>query len=147
MTKVTIDRALIESELKTLAAKGCGKCFAQDCDWPECHPRAKELRAALAQPAVEPVAYRYKYLNFMGDEVWSQDLPRNGKALETQALYTSPPPPAQPARTSQDVCTVPLLSDEEILQLTPLWFKKYTDGVLLSHARAIEQLVRRKAGL
>ena len=54
---------------------------------------------------------------------------------------------AEPARTSQDVCTVPLLSDAEILQLTPLWFKKYTDGVLLGHARAIEQLVRRRAGL
>lgn len=54
----------------------------------------------LAEPVAKPVAYRYKYLNFMGDEVWSQDMPRNGRVLETQALYTSPPPPAEvrPAR-------------------------------------------------
>ncbi len=43
-------KADLESQLKTLAEKGCGKCFAQDCAWPECSVKAKALKAALAEP-------------------------------------------------------------------------------------------------
>jgi hypothetical protein len=61
------------------------------------------LEAALSQSQQvasslkpgEPIGYRYKYLNFMGDEVWAFDPPRNGKVLETVPVYTSAPP-AQP---------------------------------------------------
>ena len=58
----------------------------------------KDLLDALA---VEPVGYRYKYLNFMGQEVWSFDMPRgqDAKVLETQAVYTAPQ--AQPLGAQQ----------------------------------------------
>lgn len=51
-------KADLESQLKTLAEKGCGKCFAQDCAWPECSVKAKALKAALAEPEQsEPFGY------------------------------------------------------------------------------------------
>lgn len=79
-----------------------------------CWKAVKALREALAEPEQsepsmgnshsskspenrvfeqEPVDYRYKYLNFMGHEVWSYDLPtgQGSKVLEVQALYTTPP--------------------------------------------------------
>lgn len=40
----------VPSELKSLAGKGCGNCYPQDCQWPECSPRAKQLRAAPKPP-------------------------------------------------------------------------------------------------
>lgn len=43
------------------------------------------LTAAVAN--VESVAYRYKYINFLGDEVWSTELNLNGKLIEIQPLY------------------------------------------------------------
>ncbi len=55
--------------------------------------KSQELRTALEavlKPG-EPVGYRYKFRNFMGDEVWSFELPRDGKVLEAVPVYTAPP--------------------------------------------------------
>ena len=40
----------LASELKTLAGKGCGDCYQQDCDWPKCSPKAMALTQAAPQP-------------------------------------------------------------------------------------------------
>ena len=40
--------AQLASELKTLAEKGCGDCYQQDCDWPKCSPKAMALTQAAA---------------------------------------------------------------------------------------------------
>jgi hypothetical protein len=37
----------LENELKELARKGCQNCFLQDCVYPDCVPRAKEIREEL----------------------------------------------------------------------------------------------------
>lgn len=171
MTKITVDRALIEQALKTLefvwtecdALVSLRKALRQPQagsvylvatgvvhDGHETYTRHEgsppplcefeTLYSALAEPAVEPVAYRYKYLNFMGDEVWSQDMPRNGKVLETQELFASPPPPAEPA-------PVPLLSDAELEAIEVREKPANGPQSTLNFARAIEQAVRRKAGL
>ena len=44
------ERLVRESMLKTLAAKGCGNCYPQDCQWPDCSPKAKAL-LSTAPPA------------------------------------------------------------------------------------------------
>lgn len=146
-----------------------------DCMEGDGFERVEYFTAPQAQPAVEPVAYRYKYLNFLGDEVWGQDRPRNGKVLETQALYTSPPPPADHSckfptcqteayrqmlsvQVAQDLfgtpseidtvkpVSVPLLTDAEIAEAGKLNVEG--DRMLpYSFARAIEQAVRQRVGL
>lgn len=44
------ERLVRESMLKTLAAKGCGNCYPQDCQWPDCSPKAKALLSATPSP-------------------------------------------------------------------------------------------------
>ena len=34
--RTAIEELHRKSDLKTLAAKGCGDCFPQDCEWPKC---------------------------------------------------------------------------------------------------------------
>ena len=47
-----VRKAMLASEMKTLAEKGCGNCYAQDCNWPECSPKAKALKEEMtAKPA------------------------------------------------------------------------------------------------
>lgn len=101
MTKVTIDRALIEQAIDVINSE-CGYGGSNSYE-----PRAiaEALRAALAEPA----------------------------------------------RTSQDVCTVPLLSDDEVAQC----IKDASKGSAINRdgstsqriVRSAEQLVRRKARL
>lgn len=40
-------KIMFASEMKTLAEKGCGDCYQQDCDWPNCSPKAMALRAEM----------------------------------------------------------------------------------------------------
>ena len=42
-TPEEIRKIMLASELKTLAVKGCGDCYPQDCNWPECSPKAMAL--------------------------------------------------------------------------------------------------------
>ena len=49
--------SVMRSELRTLAEKGCGHCFPQDCDWPNCNQRAKELTEALTAQQAAPYGY------------------------------------------------------------------------------------------
>ena len=95
-----------------------------------------------AEPAVEPFGY------FRAEPFgWTDCAPTDEGA---KALYEVPPP-AEPARTSQDVCTVPLLSDDEVAQC----IKDASKGSAINRdgstsqriVRSAEQLVRRKAGL
>lgn len=104
---------------------------------------------ALAEPAVEPAAYRYKYLNFMGDEVWSQDMPRNGKVLETQALYTSPPPPAEVPLTTEEYTAMAHRIASKYAHRSDPQHIAYTflPNTLEQFVRAIEALSHQKAGL
>lgn len=51
--------ALLKSELKTLAEKGCGDCFAQDCEWPDCSPKAKAIKEELDKLAAPVRAQPY----------------------------------------------------------------------------------------
>ena len=130
MTKVTIDRALIEQAVDAAFSPYCAQDLAI---------LAPALRAALEQPAVEPVS-KGLFVDLIAQHP--------GLAEELAAIVVDAPP-AEPARTSQDVCTVPLLSDEEIIDagLSIGWVVRYMDKSESEFARAIEQLVRRKAGL
>ena len=140
MTKVTIDRALIEQALYVIDA------WERDCDhslyWRDRDDALVALRAALAESAVEPFGY------FRAEPFgWTDCAPTDEGA---KALYEVPPP-AEPARTSQDVCTVPLLSDDEVAQC----IKDASKGSAINRdgstsqriVRSAEQLVRRKARL
>lgn len=50
------------------------------------------IREVLAEPVQEPVAYRYKVINYLGNAVWTLATPRTDTTvLESQALYTAPP--------------------------------------------------------
>ena len=139
MTKVTIDRALIEQVIELLD-KGVCDFWSQYDDKAE--SIIQELRAALAEPAAEPFGY------FRAEPFgWTDCAPTDEGA---KALYEVPPP-AEPARTSQDVCTVPLLSDDEVAQC----IKDASKGSAINRdgstsqriVRSAEQLVRRKVGL
>lgn len=46
------ERLVRESMLKTLAAKGCGNCYPQDCQWPDCSPKAKALLSTTPTAAL-----------------------------------------------------------------------------------------------
>lgn len=61
---------------------------------------AKDILKSALEAALkpgEPVGYRYKFRNFMGDEVWSFELPRDGKVLEAVPVYLEPMPTWQPS--------------------------------------------------
>ena len=103
---------------------------------------AKAESGAAPKPAVEPIGY------FRAEPFgWTDCAPTDEGA---KALYEVPPP-AEPARTSQDVCTVPLLSDDEVAQC----IKDASKGSAINRdgstsqriVRSAEQLVRRKARL
>lgn len=106
----------------------------------------EKWNATLAEPVVAPVAYRS--LLASGSYAYSNTADFFANA---EPLFTSPPPPAAPARTSQDVCTVPLLRDDEVAQC----IKDASKGSAINRdgstsqriVRSAEQLVRRKAGL
>lgn len=126
MTKITVDRALIEQALM----------FAHAVDRPTSrgswNPTGKQLnafrdtlRAALAASVVEPAEFVYVD-HLGGTEVVIRD-PQLPKAA---------PPPA----------VVPLLSDEEIDSTQQAWIARGMNGSR-SFARAIEQAVRQNAGL
>jgi hypothetical protein len=89
------------------------------------------LKAALeaALKPGEPIGYRYKYLNFMGDEVWAFDPPRNGKVLETVPVYTAAPPAKTPP---------PRLTDDDLMA-AHCGGKDMVDGL-----RAVETAVRKQ---
>lgn len=115
---------------------------------------AAEWNSPPDEPAVETVAVHQVKLDARRWRDIAKDEMQNYIAQgfwETRTLYTSPPPPAEPARTSQDVCTVPLLSDDEVAQC----IKDASKGSAINRdgstsqriVRSAEQLVRRKAGL
>lgn len=106
MTKITVEKALIEQAIEALACAYIS------------NPTLAALRDALAEPVVEPVAYRsllasgnYTYCD---TDVFLDN---------AEPLYASPPPPAE--------VPVPLLTQADIKDF----------------ARVIESLVRQKAGL
>ena len=140
MTKITVDRALIEQAVELLD-KGVCDFWSQYDDKAE--GIIQELRAGLAEPAVEPVAWWV--VNKTTDEKFATTRPDDWNNLNwlKYPLFTSPPPPAEPA-------PVPLLSDDEIHGIYDELARSqpYSGAVTRRNvARAIEQLVRRKAGL
>lgn len=78
-------------------------CFAENLPGSTMVYLADEVDAALeaALKPGEPIGYRYKYLNFMGDEVWAFEPPRNGRVLETVPVYTAAPPSLIPPPDEQ----------------------------------------------
>ena len=131
---------------------------------PDKRPSLVALRAALAEPVVEPNIYgwaiqhadgthahlRCKVVNFYGEiqerepftesDLRAEDREWVGLAPHTMvALFTSPPPPAE----------VPLLSDEDIAaQMMNAWgCASISPRQAPTFARAIELAVRQKAGL
>ena len=175
MTKVTIDRALIEQALYVIDA------WERDCDhslyWRDRDDALVALRAALAEPAVEPackqplqvhkptgwVAHKNQYAvpvlfnPYTGEPRDVRDVQSDPQGVlivppgKVDMIAASPPPLAETARTSQDVCTVPLLSDDEVAQC----IKDASKGSAINRdgstsqriVRSAEQLVRRKARL
>ena len=147
MTKVTIDKALLEQAINTLGyyASVCGE---DDQDTPAKQAQTA-LRAALAEPAVGPVAkamtaHRAAY--FMERFKKEEKLlgPNEQAAVDfvigmLTAPHTSPQPPAE----------VPMLSDEEILNVMRDGNNcNYNDEAEhIDFARSIEAAVRQKAGL
>ena len=111
--------------------------------------QASLLAHALAECIVASGIVRKDIAGFSAPQLllFAGDLKRMLDAQEAERALQKPPP-AEPARTSQDVCTVPLLSDDEMWQL---WNAQGDDAMdqvsAIAFARAIEQLVRRKAGL
>ena len=50
------------------------------------------IKEALAQPAQEPVAWRYKIVDCFGRPAWTLKTPRSDtRVLESQPIYTTPP--------------------------------------------------------
>jgi len=49
-------------EAMNQAAKGCGDCFLQDCDWPSCVPKVKEAIKREEAQGVEPTEFE-QWLN------------------------------------------------------------------------------------
>lgn len=105
MTKITVDKALIEQAFDALQEIA----WSNDSKWQSDRAQSitEPLSEALAEPVVEPAAYRYKYLNHIGEEVWSLYPPLLAQVLETQALYASPTPPAE------HLCKWPTCQTEE----------------------------------
>lgn len=106
--------------------------IAQDLDFAE-----SKLRAALEQPAVEPVAYGrwhedgYIDMVFLDRDECKQYLEYEEEPV---CLFTTPPPPAN----------VPLLTDDEIYEM---YTEPRSDAEMLAFGREVEQAVRKKAGL
>ena len=86
--------------------------------------RLKEAQdKRLAQPAVteshkqEPVAWRYKILDYFGRPVWTLKTPKTDiRVFESQPLYTTPPPVAEPHKRPSRSDIKPLM-DEEVNKL------------------------------
>ena len=56
------------------------------------HRAITAIEEALAQPEQEPVAWRYKILDYFGRPVWTFKTPKTDiRVFESQPLYTSPP--------------------------------------------------------
>lgn len=129
MTKITVDKAMIEQALQqlNLLDGGAGVCESanhvkghqhtsrEPCPIDKLHQDAiAALRAALAEPAVERVATLFGSL----------------------PVYDTPP------------AEVPLLSDEEVGKLTVYGGLHHVEVPLLAEfVRHIEQAVRQRAGL
>ena len=61
------------------------------------------IREALAQPEQEPVAWRYKILDYFGRPVWTFKTPKTDiRVFESQPLYTSPPQHTWVGLTDED---------------------------------------------
>ena len=79
MTKITIDRAVVEQALAALATVRCDALYEQDCN--VCNAE-EALKAALAEPVREPVAYA------VGRTLhWHE-----GKGVNDAQLYLAAPP-------------------------------------------------------
>lgn len=127
---ITVSRELLRQALD----------FVDHMQYPQ---RLKDaLRAALEQPAVEPVAWIYQNANTESKYlVW--DKGTGGR--NWMPLFTAPTPPAD----------VPLLTDDERYDLyRQVMQEHYIDslhywlqGPAHKYAIAIEQAVRQKAGL
>lgn len=160
MTKITVDKDLIEQALSALEMglrfreAGLGRPPEQYNP-----PAIEALRAALAEPAVEPDRYVWEeYDRYSHGWGWSENTtpydPRSAekkqyhsctdfnnpeKVRNFRVLYTSPPP-----------AEVPMLTDEEVASemhraLSSMSYSSeqaFMDGV-----RAGEKAVRQKAGL
>lgn len=82
----------MESELKTLAQKGCGDCFAQDCEWPDCSPRAKALKEALDKPAAQEHPISSGHPDDAGFELWwSEHMPEAVQSVAIGAWNAAQP--------------------------------------------------------
>lgn len=72
----------------------------------------------------EPVAWRYKIVDCFGRPVWTLKTPKTDtRVLESQPLYTSPPPQRK------------ALTDEQIMEM---YNHPRSDAEMIEFARAIE---------
>lgn len=169
MTKITVDRVLIEQAVSALETPdGLDEYNRSISD-----VAIEALRAALAEPAVAPVAWRVHPATYgVGhDGVYAlttrteQVDAWRRKGWDVEPLYTSPPPPAEHgckfplcqteeyqqmlgAQVARELIGVPLLSDVEVGMLTVYGGLHHVDVSLLAEfVRHVETTVRRKAGL
>ena len=97
----------------------------------ECASVAEALRAALAQPEQEPVAYQW-----LGTSVIRKRVPKTGEADAWQPLYTAPP---QRKSSSQEAMTRKPLTDDEIKNIVDLGLQTWKlSESTYAFARAIE---------
>lgn len=126
MTKITIERSLIEQAIEALP----------DVLGMSHFPLRTKLRAALAEPSVGPTAvfYRCNHCNHAyEDHPPSSCDCLTGCEFERVEYFASPPPPAN----------VPLLTQDDIVQII-LSSKHLPLGDAI---RLTEKVVRQKAGL
>lgn len=96
MTKVDELMKLIEATIKLYAYHATDDVMVVDDG--KAINAVREALAAALKPGGEPIGYRYKFLNFMGQEVWSFELPPDGWVLETVPVYTAAPPAQTPPK-------------------------------------------------
>ncbi len=91
-----------------------------------------------AQPEQEPVTWRYKIVDVFGRPAWTLKTPKSDtRVLESQPLYTRPPPVASPHKRPSRSDIKPLTDEEIILIVAECASShQHTD---IHFARAIEQ--------
>ena len=148
MTKITVDKDLIEQAINAAFSPYCTQDLAI---------LVPVLRAALAEPAVEPVAWRVHPATYgVGhDGVYAlttrteQVDAWRRKGWDVEPLYTSPPPPAEVPLTTEEYTALAHRIASKYAHRSDPRHIAYTflPSTLEQFVRAIEQAVRQKAGL
>ena len=89
MTTITIDRSVVEQALNSMDK---ATRFMSDSDYKKLNQAIEDLKAALAEPVQEPVAWRYQdargTYRYRG---YVQGFDKEYSRLNPVPLYTAPP--------------------------------------------------------